>query len=142
MTLRKVAEARGCTVQQVALAFNLTRGVVVIPKSSRASNIKSNLAASGLVLSSDEMRLLGGCDKGKRRFPDIIGIWPASAPLAARILGLFLRTICTFLFSLPLVRLDVCELARKKALLNEARDRGGVSEQTDARELRERASES
>ena len=120
--LWKVAEARGCSVQKVALAFNLTRGVVVIPKSSRSENIASNLEASSLVLTADELRLLGRCDKGKRRFPDIIGIWETANP-AAKAFGLLLRVICTAVFAIPFVRLDVCAMAKEQALLNEARER-------------------
>lgn len=55
--LRKIAEARGATPRQIALAF-LTRwpAVFTIPKSSSVKHVLENAAAGDLELSADEER--------------------------------------------------------------------------------------
>jgi alcohol dehydrogenase (NADP+) len=43
-TVKKIAEARGCSPAQVVLAWNLARNVVVIPKAARVEHQKENIA--------------------------------------------------------------------------------------------------
>ncbi|KAF2671280.1 hypothetical protein BT63DRAFT_370469 [Microthyrium microscopicum] len=43
-TIQKIVQARGCTPAQVVLAWNLARGVVVIPKAARVEHQKENIA--------------------------------------------------------------------------------------------------
>jgi alcohol dehydrogenase (NADP+) len=41
--IKEVATARGCSPAQVVLAWNLKRGVVVVPKAVQAAHIKENI---------------------------------------------------------------------------------------------------
>jgi len=63
-TLAQIGQARGLTAAQVALAWVVSRpGVVAIPKASSARHLQENLAAEGVTLSADELRLID------QRFP-------------------------------------------------------------------------
>ena len=69
--LRDVAEARGATPAQIALAWLLTRDqVIAIPKAGTRAHVAENAAAAGMVLSDDERAALD------RAFPR-----PAPRPL-------------------------------------------------------------
>jgi len=69
--LRDVAEARGATPAQIALAWLLTRDqVIAIPKAGTRAHVAENAAAAGMVLSADE------CAALDRAFP-----LPAPRPL-------------------------------------------------------------
>ena len=69
--LRDVAEARGATPAQIALAWLLTRdNVITIPKAGTRAHVAENAAAAGMVLSADE------CAALDRAFP-----LPAPRPL-------------------------------------------------------------
>jgi len=69
--LRDVAEARGATPAQIALAWLLTRDqVIAIPKAGTRAHVAENAAAAGMVLSDDERAALD------RAFP-----LPAPRPL-------------------------------------------------------------
>jgi diketogulonate reductase-like aldo/keto reductase len=58
-TLTTIAQARGVTAAQVAIAWLLHQeGVVVIPKASRIDHIEQNYAALELTLSDEELRAL------------------------------------------------------------------------------------
>ncbi|WP_294353097.1 aldo/keto reductase [uncultured Sphingomonas sp.] len=58
-TLNAVAEARGATPAQVALAWLLTRdNVIAIPKAGTRAHVAENAAAAGLVLSADDLAAL------------------------------------------------------------------------------------
>ncbi|RUT34411.1 aldo/keto reductase [Arsenicitalea aurantiaca] len=52
--LRKLADARGATPAQIALAFVLDRGAIAIPKAGSAEHLKDNLGALDIVLSDEE----------------------------------------------------------------------------------------
>ena len=56
-----VARARGISAQQVALAWELAQSPVVIPipGSSRPETIRDSVRAADLVLTADELALLG-----------------------------------------------------------------------------------
>ena len=63
-TLRQIAEARGLTAAQVALARLLAEpGVVAIPKASGAAHLRENLAAADVVLAPGELQAID------QRFP-------------------------------------------------------------------------
>jgi diketogulonate reductase-like aldo/keto reductase len=72
--LRRVAEARGATPRQIALAY-LARNpaVFVIPKSAKAGHVEENAGAGDLALSAEEIELLD------RAFPR--GPKPRSLPM-------------------------------------------------------------
>ena len=56
--LKKLAEKKGKTVQQVLLLWGLQRGTSVIPKSVTASRIQANFELDGWELDADDMKLL------------------------------------------------------------------------------------
>ena len=58
-TLKAIAQARGITAAQVAIAWLLHQeGVIVIPKSSRIDHVEQNRAALDLELSAEELATL------------------------------------------------------------------------------------
>jgi 2,5-diketo-D-gluconate reductase B len=69
-----IAKAHGATPGQVALAFLMAEGHVVIPTSSRPERIRENLAARALRLGEEEIAVLRGLDRGRRL------VDPAHAP--------------------------------------------------------------
>jgi 2,5-diketo-D-gluconate reductase A len=64
--LGTVAAEVGASVAQVALAWNLRRGVSVIPKASSPARIAENLAALDVVLSPDQAAAVGALDRGQQ----------------------------------------------------------------------------
>jgi|EP01049_Picozoa_sp_SAG25_P006206 alcohol dehydrogenase (NADP+) len=73
-TLTAIAHARGVTPAQVALVWNLQRGVTVIPHTTSMHELAQNAAvtpagdsnALGLTLSLDEMHRISLLDRGRR----------------------------------------------------------------------------
>ncbi|MCP8936939.1 aldo/keto reductase [Alsobacter sp. SYSU M60028] len=72
--LRDIAAARNATPGQIALAFLLQEGLIVIPASSRRDNLAANFAATGIVLSAEEIARVRALDRHERM------INPASPP--------------------------------------------------------------
>jgi 2,5-diketo-D-gluconate reductase B len=72
--LEPLAADKGCTVEQLAIAFALARGLAAIPASSRRDRLASNFAAQQVALTPDDMAIIASVDRGGRR------INPASAP--------------------------------------------------------------
>ena len=71
--LRQIADARGLTAVQVALASVLQQpGVIAIPKATGAAHLRENLAAADVVLSTGELQAI------EQRFPRPV----RKAPLA------------------------------------------------------------
>ena len=64
--LEEIGSRHGATADQVAIAFLLAEGHIVIPSSSRQDRIKSNHAAAGLRLEEDEVSRLRLLDRGQR----------------------------------------------------------------------------
>jgi aryl-alcohol dehydrogenase-like predicted oxidoreductase len=58
--VRKLADAKGCTPAQVALAWLLSRGedIVPIPGSTHQERVEENAAAAGIQLSPEDLRAL------------------------------------------------------------------------------------
>lgn len=65
-TLIRIAAARNLTPAQVTLAWEASRGVVVIPSSTRASHQKANLEALSVELSPEEIALIDRLDRNER----------------------------------------------------------------------------
>ena len=61
--LNKIGKSRGCTVAQVALAWGMNRGTVVIPKSSHVARIKENYASKDCPLSLNDMNEIKALEK-------------------------------------------------------------------------------
>lgn len=72
--LEPLAAAKGCTVEQLAIAFAFARGVAAIPASGKPDRLASNFAAQDLVLTSQDLAAIASVDRGTRR------INPATAP--------------------------------------------------------------
>jgi 2,5-diketo-D-gluconate reductase B len=72
--LEAMATAKGCTPEQLAIAFTLARGLAAIPASSNRERLASNFAAQQVVLSDDDMTRIAALDRGARR------VNPAHAP--------------------------------------------------------------
>ncbi|MGN1284816.1 MAG: aldo/keto reductase, partial [Candidatus Limosilactobacillus intestinavium] len=71
-TLQKIADAHDATTSQIMLAWNIQRGVVVIPKSVHADRIKENFAALDVKLSDDEIKTIDGLDQGTSYFSGLL----------------------------------------------------------------------
>ncbi|KAE8373710.1 putative dihydrodiol dehydrogenase [Aspergillus bertholletiae] len=65
--LLSFAERKGLTVAQLALAWGMHRGVVVIPKSEHTDRVAENFEAQYVQLTADDMKTLNGVDE-KARF--------------------------------------------------------------------------
>uniref|UniRef100_A0A8C8ZBG7 NADP-dependent oxidoreductase domain-containing protein n=1 Tax=Prolemur simus TaxID=1328070 RepID=A0A8C8ZBG7_PROSS len=66
--LNVVAEKHGRTPAQVALCYQLQRGVVVLVKSFREKRIKENFQAFDFHLTPEDMKTLGGLNRNMRYF--------------------------------------------------------------------------
>ncbi|TNC64203.1 aldo/keto reductase [Rubellimicrobium roseum] len=64
--LRRIADERGATPEQVALAWELAQGYAAIPTSRNPDRIAQNLAAQEISLSSDELAEIDVLDRGIR----------------------------------------------------------------------------
>ena len=64
--LEQIAMRHGAGVEQVALAFEMHKGLIAIPTSGRPDHIRSNFAATKLSLSSEEMVAIEAIDRGNR----------------------------------------------------------------------------
>ena len=64
--LKTIGAAHGVSEGEIALAFLMAEGHVVIPTSSKPERVKSNLAAAEIALSQDEIERLRALDKGLR----------------------------------------------------------------------------
>ena len=66
--IRNIAAKRDCTPAQVVLAWDMSRGVSVIPKSKHEGYIKENLGATTCVLVDDDFARIGTLGKEPTRF--------------------------------------------------------------------------
>lgn len=64
--LQDIANARGATPAQVALAWALRQGWSVIPSSTKRANLASNLEARELRLTDDDMARIATLDRNAR----------------------------------------------------------------------------
>lgn len=58
-TVSLIAKKRGCTPAQVAVAWGIGRGTIVIPKSSHAAHIKENFDALNCELHEEDFQTIG-----------------------------------------------------------------------------------
>ncbi|TKA63543.1 hypothetical protein B0A55_11352 [Friedmanniomyces simplex] len=66
--LRKIAEKRGCTPAQVALAWGMGRGTSVIPKSQHKEYIEQNFGSLECVLKGKDVEKIDQLGGAKHRF--------------------------------------------------------------------------
>lgn len=64
--LTAIGERHGATASQIALAFLLAEGLIVIPSSTRRDNLLSNLGAASVTLSGEEIERVRALDRGER----------------------------------------------------------------------------
>ncbi len=64
--LKRIALGHGVTTSAVSLAFLMAEGHIVIPSSGNVLNLKANMAASGVQLTSQEMEAIRALDRGYR----------------------------------------------------------------------------
>lgn len=69
-TLSGIAAAHGKSVAQVALRWQLQRGIICIPKSVHRERMVQNLDVFDFELTEDEMAQIGGLDTGESCFFD------------------------------------------------------------------------
>ncbi len=62
----EIATKLNATPAQVVLAWQMQRGIIVIPKSVHEARLRENFASSVLVLDEDDMRQIASLDKGYR----------------------------------------------------------------------------
>lgn len=68
--LKDLAKKYDKTVAQIVLRWDLQKGVVTIPKSSKKERIVSNATIFDFELSQEDIQLLDGLNKDKRFGPD------------------------------------------------------------------------
>lgn len=64
--LEPLAKSKGCTVEQLALAFSMARGLSVIPASSNRARLQSNFDAQTITLSPEEMTAIAAIERSER----------------------------------------------------------------------------
>jgi len=64
--VRDIAARRGAAPAQVLLAWAITHGLSVIPKSVNSQRMRQNLAAADLVLTDEDLQALAGLERGHR----------------------------------------------------------------------------
>lgn len=76
--LKEIADKHSKTIAQVVLAWNLSRNVIVIPKSSTNERIKENIGALEVTLDSDDLDKIKGINENYRIFNPGMWIEPES----------------------------------------------------------------
>ena len=61
-----IGKKHSCSANQVALAFLLAEGYVVIPSSSNKARIKENFDAKDVVLTADDINAIRKLDEDRR----------------------------------------------------------------------------
>jgi diketogulonate reductase-like aldo/keto reductase len=69
-TLQQLAVKHQATVPQIALAWLMERGMVVLPKSTNAARLKENYDALTIALDEADMATIRTLNKARRTFPD------------------------------------------------------------------------
>ena len=65
--IEQIAARHGATAHQVALAYSLNQGLIVIPTSSKHERIRENYEARTIVLAPDELSAIAGLDRAERQ---------------------------------------------------------------------------
>jgi 2,5-diketo-D-gluconate reductase B len=74
--IQQIAAQHQVTAAQVALAWSLQQGFVVIPSSTKRANLAANLAAASLTLTTENMKALASLDRNERLAnPDFAPDW-------------------------------------------------------------------
>ena len=65
--IEEIADRHGASVHQIALAFSLNQGLIVIPTSGKRERVVENFAARSIVLSAEELAAIAARDRGERQ---------------------------------------------------------------------------
>lgn len=65
-TLKEIAEKYNATPAQIALAWNMSRGIVVIPKSTKVERMKANFNALDIQLEQEDIERINALNKDAR----------------------------------------------------------------------------
>ncbi len=65
-TIKELAETHSCSPAQIMIAWAITRGTAVIPKSVNPERLKQNFESTLIVLSGEDMKKMATADKGYR----------------------------------------------------------------------------
>ena len=65
-TIKEIAQKNNVTPYQVCLAWNITRKVVVIPKSQNVEHLRENIGALNVMLDENDMKKIEEIDKNER----------------------------------------------------------------------------
>ena len=68
--MKSLSEKYNKTIAQVVLRYDLQKGVITIPKSSKKERIIANADIFDFVISAEDMQALDALDRGKRFGPD------------------------------------------------------------------------
>ena len=68
--LEVMAGKYGITIPQLVLRWDLQKGVITIPKSTRKERIIANAALFDFEITNDDMKVLDQLDRGQRFGPD------------------------------------------------------------------------
>jgi 2,5-diketo-D-gluconate reductase B len=69
--INAIAKQHGATPHQIALAYSLNQGHIVIPTSGRHERISENYAAKDIRFSADEIRLIDARDRNGRQIDPV-----------------------------------------------------------------------
>ena len=67
-TLNQIAEKHGATPAQIALAWNIHRGVSVIPKSTQDERMKKNFESLDIKLDEEDIERINKLNRNSRHF--------------------------------------------------------------------------
>jgi alcohol dehydrogenase (NADP+) len=73
--IAKIAKKRDCTPAQVILAWGVSRGTSVIPKTSHANRATENFQSLDCVLHKKDLKKIGGLGKAHRRYNNPSESW-------------------------------------------------------------------
>lgn len=68
--LSKIAEKHQASIPQIIIAWGLSRGVIMIPKSVTPSRIEENFKAKDIKLNKEEIEAINSLNRGKRVYTD------------------------------------------------------------------------
>lgn len=68
--LQHLAQKYDKTIAQIVLRWNLQKGIIPIPKSSKRDHILSNADIFGFLISDDDMHYINNLDRGEQVGPD------------------------------------------------------------------------
>lgn len=69
-TINKIAINHNATISQIAIAWGMNRGIIMIPKTRTFSRLEENFKAKNIKLSDEEIEIINNLNNGKRLYSD------------------------------------------------------------------------